>query len=137
MKRFMMSIAALMMLPLLATACGVGEQTSEGYENTPVKHAFEHWQQGKTSQIPFVMLDVRTPAEYAEGHVQGAKLIPVQVLEDRLAEVPRNKQVYVYCHSGTRSARASKLLAKHGFSNIENVVGGFEAWKHAGYPVAK
>jgi len=43
----------------------------------------------------------------------------------------------VYCHSGTRSARASKLLAKHGFTNIENVVGGIEAWKDAGYPVEK
>jgi len=83
------------------------------------------------------MLDVRTPEEYAEGHIKGATLIPVQVLAERLAEVPKNKQVYVYCHSGVRSARASKMLAKHGFSNIENVVGGIVAWKKAGYPVVK
>jgi len=137
MKRLMMGITALMLLPFLATACGVGEQTAEGYENAPVKHAFEHWQQGKTSPIPFVMLDVRTPEEYAEGHIKGAVLIPVQVLQTRLSEIPKDKQVYVYCHSGVRSARASKMLAKHGFHNIENIVGGFEAWKHAGYPVAK
>jgi len=137
MRKLSLSIMALLMLPFMATACGVGEQTPEGYENAPIQHAYEHWQQGDQSPIPFMMLDVRTPEEYAEGHIKGATLIPVQVLAERLAEVPKNKQVYVYCHSGTRSARASKLLAKYGFTNIENVVGGIEAWKHAGYPVVK
>jgi len=137
MKRLTMSLIAFLMLPLMATACGVGEQTPEGYENAPIAHAYQHWQQGAASPIPFVMLDVRTVEEYNEGHIKGAVLIPVQVLAERLAEVPKNKQVYIYCHSGVRSARASKLLAKHGFTNIENVVGGFEAWKAAGYPVEK
>jgi len=137
MKKLMISIMAAMLLPLLATACGVGEQTPEGYENAPIQHAYEHWQQGAQSPIPFIMLDVRTAEEYAEGHIKGAVLIPVQVLETRLSEVPKDKQVYVYCHSGVRSARASKMLIKHGFTNIENVVGGIEAWKHAGYPVVK
>lgn len=137
MKRLTVSLIAFLMLPLMATACGVGEQTPEGYENAPIAHAYQHWQQGAASPIPFVMLDVRTVEEYNEGHIKGAVLIPVQVLAERLAEVPKNKQVYIYCHSGVRSARASKLLAKHGFTNIENVVGGFEAWKAAGYPVEK
>jgi len=137
MKKLSLSIMVLLILPFMATACGVGEQTPEGYENAPIQHAYEHWQQGKQSPIPFMMLDVRTPEEYAKGHIKGAVLIPVQVLEARLAEVPKDKQVYVYCHSGVRSAKASKLLAKHGFSNIENVLGGFEAWKDAGYPVEK
>jgi len=137
MKKLMMSAMVATLLPLLATACGVGEQTPEGYENAPVQHAYQHWQQGAQSSIPFIMLDVRTPKEYAEGHIKGAVLIPVQVLETRLSEVPKDKQVYVYCYSGTRSSRASKMLAKHGFTNIENVVGGIKAWKHAGYPVVK
>jgi len=137
MKKLGLSIMALCMLPFMAMACGVGEQTAEGYEDAPIQHAFEHWQQGKASPIPFIMLDVRTPEEYAEGHIKGAVLIPVQVLAERLAEVPKDKQVYVYCHSGKRSARASKLLAKHGFTNIENVMGGIVAWKKAGYPIVK
>ena len=137
MKKLGLSMMALCMLPFMAMACGVGEQTAEGYENAPIQHAYQHWQQGKASSIPFVMLDVRTPEEYAEGHIKGATLIPVQVLEERLAEVPKDKQVYVYCHSGARSARASKVLAKHGFTNIENVMGGIEAWKAAGHPIVK
>jgi len=137
MKKLTLSLLVWMFLPVFASACGVGEQTPEGYENAPVQHAYQHWQQGEKSSIPFVFLDVRTPEEYAEGHIKGAILIPVKTLANHLAEIPKDKQVYVYCHSGVRSARASKLLAQHGFQNIENVVGGIEAWKKSFYPVEK
>jgi len=137
MKRFIIIAAIAITMPLAATACGTGEQTADGYENASIAHTHEHWVQGDKSKIPFMLLDVRTPEEYAEGHIAGAKLIPVQVLAEHLKEVPRDKQVYVYCHSGTRSARASKLLAKNGFTNIENIEGGIVAWKKAGYPVVK
>jgi len=137
MKRFLMIAAIVIAMPLAGTACGFGEKTADGYENASVAHAYEHWQQGDQSKIAFMLLDVRTPEEYAEGHIAGAKLIPVQVLAEHLKEVPKNKQVYVYCHSGTRSARASKLLAENGFTNIENIESGIVAWKKAGYPVVK
>jgi len=135
MKRIIWTIAALIMMPVMVSACGMGEKTPEGYENATVAHTHKHWQQGEASPVPFMLLDVRTPEEYAEGHIAGATLIPVQVLAERLSEVPHDKQVYVYCHSGNRSARASKLLAEKGYTNIENIVGGIEAWKDAGYPV--
>jgi len=135
MKRIMMIAVVVIAMPLAGTACGNGEQTADGYENATIAHTHEHWQQGVKSPIPFMLLDVRTPEEYAEGHIAGAKLIPVQVLAEHLSEVPHDKQVYVYCHSGTRSARASKLLAEHGYTNIENIKGGIVAWKKAGYPV--
>ena len=82
-----------------------------------------------------MLLDVRTPEEYAEGHIKGAVLIPVQQLQQRISEVPKDKQVYVYCRSGVRSVRAAKMLVNAGFTRIENVQGGFMAWKEAGYPV--
>lgn len=118
------------------SACGMGEQVN-GYENSDVKHAYTHWQAGAESPVPFMFLDVRTPEEYAEGHVQGAMLIPVQELEKRLSEVPKDRRVYVYCHSGKRSMKASNMLVGAGFSNIENIEGGIVAWKAAGYPVVK
>ncbi len=136
MKRLMIAAIAIVM-PLTATACGMGEQTADGYENATIEHAHDHWQQGAKSLIPFMMLDVRTPEEYAAGHISGAKLIPVQQLAEHLSEVPHDKQVYVYCKSGGRSSRASKLLAVNGYHNIENIKGGFDAWKAAGYPVEK
>lgn len=137
MKRPLLTIALIAGLPIMATACGVGEISSDGYENAPVSHVHEHVLMGDASPIPFMVIDVRTPEEYAEGHIRGAKLIPVDTLEGHLAEVPKDKQVYVYCHSGGRSAKAAKLLAEHGFSRIENMQGGIVAWKEAGYEVVK
>ncbi len=137
MRQLMMAISLAVALPVLAVACGMGEQTPEGYENASVQHVYQHWKQGDTSPIPFVIIDVRTVEEYRQGHIQGATLMPVQILESRLASVPKDRQVYVYCHSGVRSARAAALLARHGFTRVENMSGGIEAWKKAGYPVVK
>jgi len=129
-------LIAAMLFVANANACGMGEQV-DGYENATVKHAHEHWQAGSKSPVPFIFLDVRTAEEYADGHVDGSLLIPVQELEGRLNEVPKEKRVYVYCRSGKRSVAASNVLVKAGFSNIENIEGGINAWIDAGYPVVK
>jgi len=130
-------LSLMLAIPMSAAACGMGEKTPAGYENTDVYHAYQHWYQGEHSPIPFMLLDVRTPEEYAAGHIAGAKLIPVQELAERMAEVPRDRQVYVYCRSGRRSSRAAEMLAKAGFSRIENVAGGIIAWQAAGYPIER
>lgn len=136
-KKLWMVMITLFAMPMMASGCGFGEKTVEGYENVQVKHAFQHWNQGVSSAVAFEFIDVRTAEEYAEGHIDGAKLIPVQQLAERLNEVPKDKQVYIYCRSGKRSARASAMLAKAGYSNIENVTGGVIAWQKANYPVVK
>ena len=130
------TLLASLLFAFSASACGMGEKV-DGYENADVKHTYEHWQAGAYSPVPFMLLDVRTPEEYAEAHVDGAKLIPLQELEQRLSEVPKDKRVYVYCRSGKRSVAASNILVKAGFTNIENVVGGINAWQESGYPVVK
>ncbi len=124
-------------LPFMAVACGTGEQTDSGYENTTIEHAHQHWQQGKASPVPFMFLDVRTPGEYAEGHIPGARLIPVRELANRMSEVSKDKRVYVYCESGGRSSRAAKMLANAGFTNIENIPASMAGWRKAGYPLEK
>jgi len=129
------SLFFLLSLSLSASACDLSEKTADGYENASVAHTHQHWSQGDKSPIPFVMLDVRTPEEFAESHIPGATLIPVQEIENRLSEVPGDRQVYVYCRSGVRSVKASRILAKAGFTHIENVEGGIMAWQAAGYPV--
>ncbi len=135
-KRLWMLMAAWVAASA-AWACGQGPMAPAGYEQASIQHAYEHWSEGPYSPIPFVFIDVRTPEEYAAGHIPGAKLIPLDELEQRLAEVPRDRQVYLYCRSGHRSAKAAEILAKHGFTNIENVQGGMLAWQQAGYPVKK
>jgi len=129
-------LTGMLLFAAHASACGMGEQM-DGYENASVQHAHEHWQAGAKSPIPFLFIDVRTPEEYAAGHVKGAKLIPLQELEERLAEVPHDKRVYLYCHSGKRSAAAANILVRAGFTNIENIDGGITAWQDAGYPITQ
>jgi len=130
-------ITLLCLMPMIASACGLSPQTADGYENASITHTHDHWKMGKDSPIPFTIIDVRTAEEFAKGHIPGAMLIPLQDLEHRIHEVPRNKQVYLYCHSGGRSSRAATYLAKQGFTRIENMVGGIVAWKQAGYEVTQ
>ena len=79
------------------------------------------------------VLDVRTPEEYAEGHVPGAVLLPLQELQERWEEVPEG-DVLVICRSGARSATAVKALNGAGRTTT-NVAGGTMAWIDAGNPV--
>ena len=86
-----------------------------------------------------LLLDVRDPAEYAKGHILGAKNVPVADLERRAAEFDKHKAkpVIVHCDSGNRSVRAVGVLKARGFASVFNLAGGFGAWQQAGLPVEK
>lgn len=74
-----------------------------------------------------LLLDVRTPAEYQEGHVPDAFNLPVQELPSRLSEVgPTSRPIVVYCRSGGRSAQAAQLLTKAGYTVRD--IGPMHAW---------
>ena len=75
-----------------------------------------------------VLLDVRTPQEYREGHIPGSQNVPLQQL-DKLEEVTENKDtvLYVYCRSGARSRQAVSLLNHMGYTNVHNI-GGIAAY---------
>ncbi len=86
-----------------------------------------------------VILDVRTEQEYRQdGHLKGAKLIPLQELGKRLSELEpyKKREILVYCRSGHRSVKASRLLADRGFKPL-NIEGGIIGWKHAALPTLK
>lgn len=69
-----------------------------------------------------LLVDVRTPAEFAAGHVRGAVNIPVEQLERRLGELgPVDSPLVLYCHSGRRSARATRLLKGHGYNDVIDI----------------
>lgn len=84
---------------------------------------------------PSLVLDVREPWEYGEGHVPGAQLVPLGELEDRVSELPRDRPVYSICHSGQRSLAAAAFLLDQGFSEVSNVEGGTSAWIERGFPI--
>lgn len=78
----------------------------------------------------YILLDVRQPEEYQEGHIPGAKFIPLGELELREVELEREKKVITYCRSGRRSLGASVLLCGLGFKEVYNMEGGILNWHH-------
>lgn len=83
-----------------------------------------------------LVLDVRTPEEYAAGHVPGAVLIPHDQLAGRLSELDRDRWVLVYCKSGRRAGIAERLLAEEGFE-VRQIEGSWQRWSAEGLPVAQ
>jgi rhodanese-related sulfurtransferase len=82
-----------------------------------------------------VVIDVRNPDEYERAHIPGARLVPLPELAERIDEVPTEREVYVVCAVGSRSARAAQLLRSKGIDAI-NVAGGTKAWIESGRPTA-
>lgn len=83
-----------------------------------------------------LILDVRQPAEFRQGHIAGAKLMSLNELYRRMGELSKSREIVCICASGNRSKSASKILAKEGFT-VFNVLGGMNAWRHAKLPVQK
>lgn len=75
-----------------------------------------------------VVIDVRTPQETRQGILPGALLVPIDELGERMAEIPREGAKLFYCAGGGRSAAACELLAREGYEDLHNLVGGFSAW---------
>lgn len=82
------------------------------------------------------VLDVREASEYAEGHIPGAQHIPYEQLESRLGELPRGREILVYCASGVRSSVAASVLERSGVP-VTNIRGGLSSWVSAGLPTER
>jgi rhodanese-related sulfurtransferase len=79
-----------------------------------------------------IILDVRTPKEYAEGHVNGSININYfdKDFNDQVGKLDSAMPVYVYCHSGGRSSKAMTIMKGQGFTTAYNLIGGYAAWKN-------
>ena len=80
-----------------------------------------------TDQRPY-LIDVRTPTEFANGNIPGAINMPVDELRTRLTEIPRDRQIVVYCQVGQRGYLATRILMQSGFS-VANIGGGYKTYK--------
>ena len=89
----------------------------------------------KNGKKPLVV-DVRQPEEYRQGHIQGSKLIPLGQLSGRLKELPKNKEIVLVCATGSRSRSATKMLVREGYEAV-NMNGGMMSWARSGLSVKK
>ena len=129
---------------MLATACNSSEEpkpqaVAKKVETTqPAAAVVEQkvapitmidWQKAfEMNKAGAVLLDVRTPAEVAKGMAsESAVNVPLQELPQRLSEVPKDKDLLVYCRSGKRSMAASKFLVENGYTRVFNIEGGILA----------
>jgi hydroxyacylglutathione hydrolase len=83
-----------------------------------------------------VAVDVRAPQERALKSIPGSRNLPLNHLEERIAELPRDRPLLVYCAGGYRSSIAASLLQRHGFSEVSEIAGGIAAWEAAHLPTA-
>ena len=90
------------------------------------------------TESDYILLDVRTPEEFSNGHLPGAICIPNESIgKQEITSLPNKKQrIYIYCRSGRRSQTASKKMLQQGLK-VYDMKGGFNAWKAAGMPVEK
>ncbi len=88
----------------------------------------------EAGQAP-VVIDVRTPEEFAAGHIPGAVNIPFDEVAERISEVEAPHGVALYCMVGPRARRGETALLASGYTSVFHLEGGLAAWQAAGYPV--
>ena len=110
-------------LTIMALLSLLGLFSCKGYKDLSVEAFHSKLSTDGTIQL----LDVRTPQEYAEGHIPGSRNLPLSALEAGTGDLDADAPLYVYCLSGGRSSRATAALRAKGF-NAKNI-GGISAWK--------
>jgi len=88
-----------------------------------------------TNADPPLLLDVRNPREWAAKHIDGSVNVPLNQLQERIAEIPRDRRIVVHCAGGYRSSIAAGILRQHGIGNLIELAGGLAAWDAAHLPV--
>ena len=126
MKRILIAASAALMLIALLAGCSVGNPRTTYEQISPARaKALMDSEEG------YVILDVRTPEEFALGHIAGAVLLPDYEIGEKAEMVLTNKDqlILVYCRSGRRSKNAASELATLGYTNIKEF-GGINDWKY-------
>ncbi|WP_041917716.1 rhodanese-like domain-containing protein [Dehalococcoides mccartyi] len=118
-----------------ATASPVDDVNLPAVQNISVAEAKSLIDRNVVS-ADFIILDVRTPSEYAQGHIPGAVNLDYYAsFEASLSAFDKTKTYLVYCRTGNRSASAARLMLDNGFAAIYNIQGGINVWISGGLPL--
>jgi phage shock protein E len=124
-------IVGILALAVLATSCA-REDAGPKSAISPSELAAQI-----SSDTAPVVLDVRTPEEFASGHIPGAVNVPLNELPGRLAslDLSPSQEIVVHCERGGRAAKAETLLRESGYTDVRDLTGHMEAWRAGGYPL--
>jgi len=132
-------LAFFLLLTIINIGCGIfNASESPSVHNLNVSEANDLINDNLENQH-FIILDVRTPAEYAEGHITNSVNADVEAA-DFTVEITiydKDNTYLVYCRSGRRSLTAADIMIKQGFRDVYNMLDGITEWQAAGYPVVK
>jgi rhodanese-related sulfurtransferase len=125
------ALIALLFFNISLAGCKTQESKPASITNVTADEVYKMLSSNKD----YFILDVRSKEEFDSGHIEGAYLLHVSELENRLAELPQDKPIIVYCRSGSRSTSAANILLEKGFKEIFNMTGGITEWQSKGFPV--
>jgi phage shock protein E len=127
----------LLTLALLVAACGGGEGPATAEAVIETISAADASALLADAPGGLVVLDVRTPEEFASGHLAGAVGLDfyAAAFADDLAALDREAPYLLYCRSGNRSGQAREMMRSLGFVEVHEIAGGINAWVEAGLPV--
>jgi rhodanese-related sulfurtransferase/glyoxylase-like metal-dependent hydrolase (beta-lactamase superfamily II) len=119
-------------------AGGMQRWKQEGYAEVPLPQiAPQELAALLKSEAPPLVVDVREPNEWAEGHLEGALHVPLARLAANIHWLDPHSQIVMMCQAGARSTIGASLLRANGFSNVRNATGGINAWRQANLPIVK
>jgi len=112
------------------------EPPTQEIEDIVAKEASELIQENKDNPL-FVILDVRTPEEFSEGHIESATNVDYnsETFREKLDQLDKDKTYLMHCRSGARSSKALPIMAELGFLKIYHMTDGIDGWKAGGFPV--
>jgi rhodanese-related sulfurtransferase len=120
------------------TTTATPTKPTSGFYDVNVQESYSIIQANKNN-TNFVIIDVRTPEEYAAGHIDNATLIDfyAENFKTEIGKLDRAKTYFLYCRSGNRSGQAQDIMKEMGFISVYNMTGGITDWQAAGYGVVK
>ena len=130
----MVLILAIVIVVAIALWYAMASQKSDA-STAITQHLTPQQYQATYATRDHLLVDVRTPEEFATGHIPGATNIALQSLPQRMAALPHDQPVILYCRSGARSREAARMLIQNGFSDVHNL-GGITEWRSQGLPVS-
>lgn len=125
---------ATLLVAILMGACSAG---SPGTTLLPAQA--DSLIQAKAKDSTFLLLDIRTPQEYAMGHIAGSRLIDFYApdFEAQIAKLPRKAPILMYCRSSNRSGKALEMMKSMGFQDVRHLSGGIISWQAEARPLTK
>lgn len=124
------SIKILAIVILIITTLGSGAEA----KNTKYKNVNTVVFKRQIAKTQVILIDVRTPEEYDAAHLENAKMIDFKSddFTDKVAKLPKDITICIYCRSGNRSSKSLNILKEEGFLKVYNLKGGIKAWQEKG-----